>query len=105
VKKTTAMEMAFHFFMTIPENPTVADTLVHTIEHFVLQKFWSDAFDDSEEEGKPSTMTMERMRENEMIWLGKAAELMQAASSRGKDDALVQVIVLILLALRMVGCC
>jgi hypothetical protein len=105
VKTTTAMEMAFHFFMTIPENPTVADTLIHTIENFVLQKFWSDAFDEAEDEGKPWTTTMARMRENEMVWLGKTVELMQAASSRGKDDALVQVIALILLALRRIGRC
>lgn len=79
----TALEMAFHFFASAPQVPAVA-SLAYTLNFWVLRKIWC-----------VGGLRSERM----LNWLGKAVELMQAAGSRGKDDALIHVTILIFCSL------
>jgi len=70
-----ALEMAFHFFASAPQIPAVA-SLAYTLNFWVLRKVWC----------------VGGLRSEGMLnWLAKAVELMQAASSRGKDDTLIPV--------------
>jgi len=75
VSEGNALDMAFHFFASAPQVPAVA-SLAYTLNFWVLRKIWC----------------VGGLRSEGMLsWLGKAVELMQVASSRGKDDALIPV--------------
>lgn len=99
VNTTSAMEIAFHFLITFPENPKTRFCLLDTLEGFVLKKLWSEALDeDLEGDDSSGGVTKLMMRENRMRWLGKAVEMIRMAAERGKDDPFVSVSMSVLAA-------
>ena len=74
-----AMDLAFHFFLNVPEIPAVRHDLVFTLETWVLKKLWTEAFNHG----------MGTWGDRALEWIGQAIEMVNIASGRQKDDALV----------------
>jgi len=82
VHGSRAMDLAFHFFLNGPAIPTVRHDLVFTLETWVLKKLWTEAFNHG----------MGTWGDRALEWLSQAVEMVNIASGRTKDDALVIVI-------------
>lgn len=79
VQTSRAMDIAFHFFLNTPQIPAVQQDLAFTLETWVFKKLWTDAFD----HGRGS------WGDRALEWLSTAVEMVNIASGRPKDDALV----------------
>jgi hypothetical protein len=79
VQTSRAMDIAFHFFLNVPQIPAVRNDLTFTLETWVLKRLWTEAFNHG----------MESWGDRAMEWLGQAVEMVNIASGRQKDDALV----------------
>jgi hypothetical protein len=79
VQASKAMDIAFHFFLNVPQIPAVRNDLAFTLETWVLKRLWTEAFNHG----------MESWGDRAMEWLSQAVEMVNIASGRQKDDALV----------------
>jgi hypothetical protein len=72
------MDLAFHFFMTKPENPLTQNELTTTLE-IVLRKLSIDS----------------EVGEKTFQWLSNAVDMINVATQRPKDDPLTAVNILL----------
>jgi hypothetical protein len=79
VQTSRAMDIAFHFFLNVPQIPAVRNDLTFTLETWVYKKLWTEAVDHG----------MKSWRDRAMEWLSQAVEMLNIASGRQKDDPLV----------------
>jgi hypothetical protein len=73
---SSAMDITFHFLLTVPSNPNTRFLLSDTVD-FSLQKLWST----------PG----HRDSPKEMEWFAKVVEMVNIASQRQKGDPLTVV--------------
>ena len=79
VQTSRAMDLAFHFFLHVPEIPAVRHDLAFTLETWVLKRLWTEAFNHG----------MGTWGDRALEWLSQAVEMVNIASGRQKDDSLV----------------